>query len=109
MDSALQLDRIASASQTECAALMAALAARLAALAADEKVLPTESAAVASRWVTPEQAATIAALPMSTTEEIKRSVRRIYAWTKGAKWAGGTRRCLRIDEAGFRRFLAARR
>jgi hypothetical protein len=51
------------------------------------------------RWLTPEQAAAIA--------DVK--VKRIYSWAKGQKWASRpTRRCLRINEGAFRKWLAAR-
>jgi hypothetical protein len=50
-----------------------------------------------SDLITPEDAATIARVP----------VRRIYAWAKGARWASRpSRKCLRVDERGFRRWLA---
>ena len=49
-------------------------------------------------WITPEQAAVIAAVPKE----------RIYSWAKGQRWASRpSRRCLRIEETGFRRWLLA--
>lgn len=62
--------------------------------------------------ITPEDAATIAGLPMDTPEDRKRSVRRIYSWAAGTgiRWASRpSRKCLRISEPGFRRWLEARR
>ncbi len=50
-------------------------------------------------WITPGRAAAIADVP----------VRRIYEWAKGQRWASKpSRRCLRISERGFRRWLEAR-
>ena len=50
-------------------------------------------------WLTPEQAASIAGV----------SVERLYGWAKGKRWASRpSRRCLRVSEQGFRRWLAAR-
>ncbi|HVO09993.1 MAG TPA: hypothetical protein VMX54_04500 [Vicinamibacteria bacterium] len=57
--------------------------------------------------ITPEAAARIAGLPMDSPEEARRSVRRIYEWARGQRWASRpSRRCLRISERGFRRWLA---
>lgn len=51
------------------------------------------------RLLTPEQAAALARVKPS----------RIYAWARGQRWASRpSRRCLRIHEAGFRRWLASR-
>jgi len=51
------------------------------------------------RLLTPEEAASIAQVP----------VRRLYGWARGQAWARRpTRRCLRIGEASFRRWLAMR-
>jgi len=51
------------------------------------------------RLLTPEQAAGIAAVPKT----------RIYAWARGQRWASRpSKRCLRIAEASFRRWLAAK-
>ena len=51
------------------------------------------------RLLTPEEAASIAQVP----------VRRLYGWARGQGWARRpTRRCLRIGEASFRRWLAMR-
>src|SRR5687767_12662964 len=50
-------------------------------------------------WITPEQAAKIASIELRT----------LYDWATNKPWASRkTRRCLRIDEGGFRRWLAAR-
>lgn len=58
-----------------------------------------EATAEGDRLLTPEQAATIAAV----------SVARVYAWARGARWASRpSRRCLRIAEHGFRRWLETR-
>jgi hypothetical protein len=49
--------------------------------------------------ITPEQAAAIAQVP----------VKRLYEWARKAKWASRpNKRTLRIDEAGFRRWLTGR-
>lgn len=49
-------------------------------------------------YITPEGAAKLMGVPR----------RRIYALAKGKKWAlRVSRKCLRIDEAGFRRWLGA--
>jgi hypothetical protein len=54
---------------------------------------------VAEKWITPQQAAEIAKVPK----------KRIYSWARGQKWASRpTRRCLRINEALFRAWLASR-
>jgi len=51
------------------------------------------------QWITPSQAAVIANVPVD----------RIYTWAQGQRWAARpTRRCLRISETGFRRWLASR-
>jgi hypothetical protein len=51
------------------------------------------------RLLTPEEAASIAQVP----------VRRLYGWARGQGWARRpTRRCLRIGETSFRRWLAMR-
>jgi hypothetical protein len=50
-------------------------------------------------WITPEAAAVIPGVPKE----------RIYSWAKGQRWASRpTRRCLRIEEKGFRRWLATK-
>lgn len=50
-------------------------------------------------WITPEQAAEIAAVDRRT----------IYDWATGKAWASRkSRRCLRIAEGPFRRWMAAR-
>ena len=52
-----------------------------------------------SRSITPAEAGRIAGVPD----------KRIYDWARGKRWAHRpTRRCLRIDEAGFRRWLESR-
>jgi hypothetical protein len=60
---------------------------------------PQETKAQSERLLTPEEAASIAQVP----------VRRLYGWARGQGWARRpTRRCLRIGEASFRRWLAMR-
>jgi len=60
---------------------------------------PQETKAQPERLLTPEEAASIAQVP----------VRRLYGWARGQGWARrATRRCLRIGEASFRRWLAMR-
>jgi hypothetical protein len=55
--------------------------------------------AVPERLLTPEEAAAIAAVP----------TRRIYSWAHGTRWAHRpSRKCLRISEGAFRRWLATR-
>lgn len=50
-------------------------------------------------WITAAEAARIAGV----------SVDRLYVWARGQRWASRpSRRCLRIDERGFRRWLASR-
>ena len=52
-----------------------------------------------SRFITPAEAGRIADVPG----------KRIYDWARGKRWAHRpTKRCLRIDEKGFRSWLAAR-
>jgi hypothetical protein len=69
--------------------------------------LPREEAS--EDLITPEAAAQIAGLPMGDADEARRSVRRIYEWARGQRWAvRPSRRCLRISERGFRRWLATR-
>ena len=83
-----------------------ALAGRLheAQLAAEMRVRQVERvvaplAATAERWLTPAEAAAIAAV----------QVKRIYDWAQAKKWASRpSRRCLRINEAAFRAWLAGR-
>lgn len=51
------------------------------------------------RWISAEVAAGIASVP----------VKRLYEWASGKKWAARpTKRCLRIEEAAFRRWLGRR-
>jgi hypothetical protein len=53
----------------------------------------------ATRWLTPAEAARIADIP----------VKRLYEWAKGKRWTSRpTRRCLRIDAAGFQQWLTTR-
>ena len=60
--------------------------------------LPQETKAQ-ERLLTPEEAASIAQVP----------IRRLYGWARGQGWARRpTRRCLRIGESSFRRWLAMR-
>ena len=101
------LDRaIAEASAADRPGLVVLLAARLAALGAGLSVpassssAPTVTAGPLPQFlITPQEAATIARVPLA----------RLYAWAHGQRWATRpTRRCLRIDEVGFRRWLAAR-
>ncbi len=52
-----------------------------------------------SRFITPAEAGRIADVPD----------KRIYDWARGKRWAHRpTKRCLRIDEMGFRRWFEAR-
>jgi hypothetical protein len=58
-----------------------------------------EQSAEQDKWITPEEAASIAGVKPG----------RIYGWAKAARWASRpSRRCLRINEHAFRRWLAAR-
>ena len=58
-----------------------------------------EAKAQPERLLTPEEAASIAQVP----------VRRLYGWARGQCWARRpTSRCLRIGETSFRRWLAMR-
>ena len=60
---------------------------------------PPETKAPPERLLTPEEAAAIAQVP----------VRRLYGWAHGQEWAHRpSRRCLRIGETSFRRWLAFR-
>lgn len=104
-DAALaELDRaIAAASPQEHGLLLAELASRTGALcvrvAAGAGALVQVGSAPTAQLITPEAAAAIADVPVS----------RIYAWAKGQRWATRpTRRCLRIEDAGFRRWLASK-
>jgi hypothetical protein len=55
---------------------------------------------VPERWITAMEAAAIACVGKKC----------IYEWAQGKRWASRpTRRCLRINEAGFRSWLANRR
>jgi len=52
-----------------------------------------------SRFITPAEAGRIAGVPD----------KRIYDWARNKRWAHRpTKRCLRIDEKGFRQWLSAR-
>lgn len=74
-----------------------------------EAPAPQTSAADQPEWITPEEAAAIARLPMATEEQRARSRRRIYGWAAGAPWAKrASRKCLRVDEDRFRRWPVAR-
>jgi hypothetical protein len=88
---------LATATAEECAAVAMALAARMLTLSATTN--GNGHAPEAETWITPEQAATIASVP----------VKRVYDWARGKRWTSRpTRRCLRIDEAGFRRWLVVK-
>jgi hypothetical protein len=51
------------------------------------------------RFLTPDEAAELAAVPRA----------RILTWARGARWAvRPTRKCLRISEVAFRRWLSTR-
>ena len=64
---------------------------------------------VGEEWITPETAARIAGLDDGTEKGLHRGVRRVYEWARRQKWAiRPSRRCLRISERGFRRWLASR-
>jgi hypothetical protein len=106
------LDGIASAAPEELPPLALALATRMASAASTAtKMAPGDSreAADADAWITPERAAEIAGEQMSTPAERRRAVRRIYAWAQGQRWAARpSRKCLRVSERGFRKWLANR-
>ena len=92
---------IRDATPAERPALVVALAARLATLGA--KLIPERPVQIASadpeRWITPDRAAEIAAVPK----------RRVYQWAHGKRWASRlSRKTLRISERGFRAWLAMR-
>jgi len=58
------------------------------------------------QWITPAEAARIACV---RTKDGAPNIARIYAWACGQRWASRpSRRCLRINAAGFRRWLASR-
>jgi helix-turn-helix protein len=60
---------------------------------------PAQPAPAAGRWLTPEEAATIA----------RASKRQVYEWAIGKGWAHRpSRRKLLIDEAGFLAWLSSR-
>jgi len=64
---------------------------------------------VSPRWISSEEAARIAGLDDGTDDGRRRGVKRIYEWARAQRWASRpTRRCLRINEAGFRAWLASR-
>jgi hypothetical protein len=65
-----------------------------------------ERPADAEQWITPDEAARIACV---WTKDGAPNVGRIYAWAAGQRWASRpSRRCLRINAAGFKRWLASR-
>jgi hypothetical protein len=83
----------------QLAALVGSLE-RVRAIAWARLTTPAERENEAGHWITPDEAAEIA----------KVAVRVIYEWSRGKKWASRpSRRCLRIDEQGFRTWLANRR
>ena len=103
-----ELDRlIGEAAPQDHPSLIVGLAARLAQLGAglagplssNGNGRPTEEP---ERWLSAEQAAEAAGLPM-TKEERERSLKRLYSWAKGKPWASNpTGRFLRIHERRFR-------
>lgn len=104
LDTLAALDvAIQNAAPEERAGLVVQLAARLATLGASLAASTGRGAQPvreeAERLLTPEQAAEVAAVPVA----------RIYSWARGARWAQRpSRRCLRISERSFRRWLASR-
>lgn len=97
------LRAVAEAPPAELPALVGALA-QAQAVALARLAMPPEPHAHPSpgepgRWITAEQAAAIAAV----------SKKCVYDWAQGKRWASRpTRRCLRINESGFRAWLANR-
>jgi len=90
-----RLEVVAQAPAAELPALVLAIAARLAQAAGTNGNGNHE----AEKWITPLDAATIAGVEQRT----------IYDWASGKSWASRpSRRCLRIAEDAFRRWLAAR-
>jgi hypothetical protein len=91
---------VANAAPEDLPALVGKLAeAQAVAMARIATPRPPAATAPPTRLLTPEEAAGIPNVP----------VKRIYEWARGKNWASRpTRRCLRIEEAGFRRWLAAR-
>jgi len=96
---------IAQAKPEDVPALALAVAARLAQVGGSMTAVPISTSGNGKsdpepeHWLTPQAAAAIAAVPET----------RIYAWARGQRWATRpSRRCLRIDEGGFRRWLAAK-
>ena len=95
---------------TEAAAMLArveglAAVLRLAAVAqAQPSARPAvpEPSADGERWLTPDQAATLASVPRRT----------VYGWSRRADWRSFTRRLsrkvLRIEESGFCKWLDRR-
>jgi hypothetical protein len=62
------------------------------------------------RFLTPEQAAEVAGLPLGTEQDRKRSLKRVYSWAHGRRWAvNPTGRFLRISGQPFRAWLRTRR
>jgi hypothetical protein len=81
-------------------AVLTAIAGRMAAIALQTPPTPLTSASSGpDRWLTAEQAGAIAGV----------SRKAVYDWARGQPWAKRpTRRCLRISEKGFRRWLGER-
>jgi hypothetical protein len=88
---------LADADPAELFAIAGELQGRaFAAVTATKKADPP---APPARFIAPDQAATIAGVP----------AKRVYDWARNQRWAHRpTRRCLRIDEAAFRNWLASR-
>jgi hypothetical protein len=92
-----ELERVLQgAAPAELVSLGAEIQGRgLVALVAEKNAPPP---APPSRFITPDDAADIAGVP----------AKRIYDWARKQPWAHRpTKRCLRIDEAGFREWLAS--
>jgi len=92
---------VAEAHHGDLPALVGALAqAQAVALARLTTPTPrTKPEQAPAEWITPERAGEIAGVP----------ARRIYDWARGQRWASRpSKRCLRISEPGFRRWLEAR-
>lgn len=108
-----QLDRLITESRSEG---LPALLGRLVELEELARLRLRSSASAppslrdeADVWITPEAAAVIAGLPTAASGDTRRSIRRIYEWARGQRWASRpSRKCLRISERGFRRWLATR-
>jgi hypothetical protein len=100
MTAAELLEGIACAAPEELPAVLAAVAARMAATARAAADLPAAPPPRgADRWIDAAEAAAIAGV----------SVKVMYDWARVQAWAvRPSRRCLRIDERSFRRWLASR-